>query len=466
MNQSNDLFISYAREDAVFALRLAKDLRAAGVSIWIDQLDIDPGERWDDAIEQALNTCSRMLIVLSPASADNKNVKDEIAFALHEDKPIVPVLLQACKIPYRLLRMQHIDFTKDYQRGLQRLLHTLRVEEKPVMPVQEEPPPAPIPRPEPQPVRPTEKKPEPRIAPSVPTAFPQPNKTPFAWQRYAGAFAVVAVLALTIWKGIDWGGSSSHDPPVTKKAEDSSEKRETSRIRTTPPGVVFIEGGAFLMGSDDGEADEKPMRTVIVNDFYLDEHEVTVAAYQDFISATGHAPPLQWAEQLRSRDHPVVYVSWNDAKAYAKWAGKRLPYEAEWEYAARGGNTGLNGKSRYKYPWGDEASHERANYDGTEGRDRWDGTSPIKSFPATGFGLYDMAGNVWEWCEDWYDENYYKNRPSPDRNPKGPSTGQYRVLRGGSWLYDPNNLRCAYRSRFAATDQDYNIGFRCAQDVQ
>jgi len=313
-----------------------------------------------------------------------------------------------------------------------------------------------------------------------------------------------------IWKGIDWDGSSPQDPPVTKKAEDSSAtqrqsspaiqpksnepssikkqddtptetkrenkpaapsttpaQRETARERTTPPGMVFIKGGAFLMGSDasDSENDEKPMRTVIVNDFYLDEHEVTVAAYQNFISATGHAPPPQWAEQLRNREHPVVSVSWNDAKAYAKWAGKRLPYEAEWEYAARGGNTGLNGTPHYKYPWGDEVSHERANYSGSEGRVRWSGTSPVKNFPATGFGLYDMAGNVWEWCEDWYDENYYKNRPSPDRNPKGPSTGQYRVLRGGSWDYDPRPVRCALRLRDTATNRLVNIGFRCAQDA-
>lgn len=161
----------------------------------------------------------------------------------------------------------------------------------------------------------------------------------------------------------------------------------------------------------------------------------------------------------------MVNVSWNDAKAYAKWAGKRLPYEAEWEYAARGGNTGLNGTPHYKYPWGDEINHERANYSGTEGRDRWERTSPVKSFPVTGYGLYDMAGNVWEGCEDWYDKNYYKGRPSPDRNPKGPSTGQYRVLRGGSWDNDPLNLRCAYRNRSYPSNQNCYVGIRCAQDA-
>lgn len=502
MNHKPDLFLSYAREDAAFALRLAKDLRAAGVAIWIDQLDIVPGEPWDNAIERALHACARMLIVLSPDSVSSENVKDEIAFALRKQKPIVPVLLQACEVPLRIGRLQHIDFIADYQRGLQRLLSSLGLEEKPAASVKEEP------RPEPQPVGSIEKKPEPRPAPSPPPSFPQPNKKAFAWQRYAGAFALVAALAFVIWKGIDWSSSPSQELRATKKPEDSSAtqrqtssaiqpksnepssikkqddtptetkrenkpavpsttpaEREQPRVRPKPEGMVFIKGGAFLMGSDDSDSenDEKPMRTVIVNDFYLDEHEVTVAAYQNFISATGHAPPLQWAEQLRNRDHPVVSVSWNDAKAYAKWAGKRLPYEVEWEYASRGGNTGLNGKPLYKYPWSDEPSHERANYFGTEGRDRWDSTSPVKSFPATGFGLYDMAGNVWEWCEDWYDSEYYKKRI--EDNPKGPSAGTVRVLRGGSWYDVPQNLRCANRNRNSATNQGNYVGIRCAQDV-
>ncbi|NUO79213.1 formylglycine-generating enzyme family protein [candidate division KSB1 bacterium] len=316
---------------------------------------------------------------------------------------------------------------------------------------------------------------------------------------------MTVALSLGVWKVLDWTVSSPQKPPATKQIDDSSAtKRQSSiqplseqlidkkqgntstetkrgnkpttplttpesRVRTTLPGMRFIRGGAFLMGSSENDTeafkDERPRHLVIVDDFYLDEHEVTVVDYQSFLNATNYREPEYWNEQKSNPYHPVVNVNWNDAQAYAKWAGKRLPTETEWEYAARGGNTGLDGTPHYKFPWGDEASHERANYSGIEGRDRWRGTSPVKSFPANGFGLYDMAGNFWEWCEDWYDENYYKSRPNADRNPKGPSTGEYRVLRGGSRGNAPQDVRCANRNKGAPTHWNGDVGIRCAQDA-
>jgi len=222
--------------------------------------------------------------------------------------------------------------------------------------------------------------------------------------------------------------------------------------------MVFIPAGEFEMGSNDYD-DEKPVHTVYLDAFYIDIYEVTNAQYKKFMDATGHKAPAYWNNSnYNDPQQPVFGVSWEDAKAYADWAGERLPTEAEWEKSARGG---LVGK---KYPWGDDITHDNANYGGTGGKDVWDGPAPVGSFAPNGYGLYDMAGNVWEWCADWYNESYYAN--SPKQNPTGPSSGKRRVLRGGSWNYDSDvGLRVANRN-FHLYDPTYvfsSDGFRCVQ---
>jgi len=218
--------------------------------------------------------------------------------------------------------------------------------------------------------------------------------------------------------------------------------------------MVLIPAGDFQMGSNDYD-NEKPIHTVYLDAFYIDIYEVTNAQYKKFMASTGHKSPSYWNDsKYNAPNHPVVGVSWDDAVAYAKWAGKRLPTEAEWEKSAKGG---LVGKT---YPWGDNLTHDDANY-------KWEHTSPVGSFAPNGYGLYDMAGNVCEWCADWYGNNYYAN--SPKSNPKGPGSGERRVLRGGSWklnyVYDYVYLRVAYRNYYYyPTDGHYNfIGFRCVQ---
>ena len=236
--------------------------------------------------------------------------------------------------------------------------------------------------------------------------------------------------------------------------------------------MVLIPAGEFQMGG--AYSEERPVHTVKLDAFYIDKYEVTNAQYKKFLEANP-----QWRKDQIDRkyhnmqylqdwdendypsgkgDYPVAYVSWYAAKAYAEWAGKRLPTEAEWEKAARGG---LVGK---RYPRGNRITHDDANYGGTVGKDFWNGTSPVASFLPNGYGLYDMAGNILEWCADWYDSEYYAR--SPKENPKGPSSGEIRVRRGGSWSGGPSILRVACRLHEGSDAALDDTGFRCVQDIR
>ena len=228
---------------------------------------------------------------------------------------------------------------------------------------------------------------------------------------------------------------------------------------------VWIAPGEFRMGATPGDtearADEKPRHRVrITKGFWLGETPVTVAAYKRFVSERPDfkmPPPPDFNPKWSKEDHPVVRVTWDEAQAYCGWAGGRLPSEAEWEYAARGGKDGL------KYPWGNEIAPENANYSWS----KWKGTSPVRSYPANAWGLYDMAGNVWEWVADWYGKDYYASLPpdKPAEDPRGPQSGTIRVLRGGSFVNDAWSLRAAYRCRGALGNWTVNIGFRCVREV-
>jgi formylglycine-generating enzyme required for sulfatase activity len=224
--------------------------------------------------------------------------------------------------------------------------------------------------------------------------------------------------------------------------------------------MAWIPAGSFVMGcvAADGECfdDESPAhRVTLARGFWLDVTEVTVGSYRAFGRATGRgapsAPPFAQGE-----GHPVVNVSWDDALAYCTWAGGRLTTEAEWEYAARGGREGS------KFPWGDVASHEHANYQGREGRDAWSNTAPVASFAANGFGLHDTAGNVWEWTADWYAPDSYASAGAASGT--GPSSGTLKVLRGGSFAYPPRSMRLSNRGKFPPTQRHSSFGFRCARD--
>ncbi|UCE24896.1 MAG: formylglycine-generating enzyme family protein [Candidatus Zixiibacteriota bacterium] len=219
--------------------------------------------------------------------------------------------------------------------------------------------------------------------------------------------------------------------------------------------MVLIPAGTFMMGAE-GELEYSPPHEVFIDSFYMDKHEVTNAEYLKFCEATGHPIPDLWGMDVYHcgsdyPDYPVVGVNWRDASAYATWAGKRLPTEAEWEYAARGGLEGMN------YPTGNETDSTLANL-------KSDGTVPAGSYPPNGYGLYDMAGNTNEWVADYFGFDYYKN--SPRENPQGPEIGKFRVIRGGGWHSGPSCGRVFVRNGLAPNWVDFNVSFRCVRDCK
>ena len=259
-----------------------------------------------------------------------------------------------------------------------------------------------------------------------------------------------------------------------------SSQPELSVVYGIDEGVV-IPAGEFQMGGSDSDAeiDEHPVHTVDVNAFYIHKYEVTNGQYKNFVDANPqwqkNSIPRKFhnGEYLKlwkdntyppgKENHPVVYVSWYAAMAYAKWAGRRLPTEAEWEKAARGGLVGA------KYPWGDVIDDSMANYGGEFGD-----TKPVGSYAPNDYGLYDMTGNVMEWCLDAYDESFYNH--SPSRNPiaGGPlvdivnnflSVTNPRVVRSGCWYNVPMHVRVADRYGTSPDDASGGRGFRCAVSV-
>lgn len=289
--------------------------------------------------------------------------------------------------------------------------------------------------------------------------------------------------------------------------------------RPGPPsreGMIYLDGGEFWMGTDDREGfprdGEGPIRKITLKPFYIDPCAVSNEQFEQFVNETGYVteaerfgwsyvfhlfldeatardavsvPQVPWWKKIDGAswkhpegpasgiadrmDHPVVHVSWNDAAAYCKWSGKRLPTEAEWEYAARGGLV------QKRYPWGDllkpDGEHRCNIWQGkfpvkNNASDGYIGTAPVMSYQPNGYGLYNVVGNVWEWCADWFSPTFHIDGPRFD--PQGPPTGQARVMRGGSYLCHKsycNRYRVAARSSNTPDSSTGNMGFRCAADA-
>ncbi len=242
------------------------------------------------------------------------------------------------------------------------------------------------------------------------------------------------------------GGNS-----VTNSSQPSSGKPQRTENPAPPAGMAAVTGGQFLMGSNDGDPDSRPAHMVSVRSFYLDVNEVTRDEYKKFVEATGHRVPANWGGAdypAGTSRHPVTAVTWDDAVAYAQWAGKRLPTEEEWEFAARGG-------SGLRYPWGDQWKAGCANAD-AEGK-HWRGLVSVGGYNCgSPFGIKDLIGNAWEWtASDWV--------PYPGGRLADRSTVGKKVIRGGSWESDSNYASTTYRSGYTGVGE--MTGFRCAKDI-
>ena len=248
-------------------------------------------------------------------------------------------------------------------------------------------------------------------------------------------------------------GSQSSSTSDSSKAEESKsvvaveENPYADLIPKAPTNMVFVKGGCYDMGcgswTSDCDGDEKPVHEVCVDDFYMDKYEVTQTEFQ---SVMGSNP-----SNFKGSNNPVEQVTWNEANEYCGKVSKRLPTEAEWEYAARSG-----GKNE-KYAGTSSNLENYAWYDGNSGSK----THPVGQKKPNGLGIYDMTGNVWEWCSDWHGENYYSQ--SSRNNPKGPGSGSLRVLGGGSWDLNPGGVRASYRSRLNPGLRGDVDGFRCSR---
>ena len=266
-------------------------------------------------------------------------------------------------------------------------------------------------------------------------------------------FGLIILFILVILFTFDIGG------------ENNKKTRDGENIYIQPE-LVLISGGEFVIGKEPVKPKDKtkkiyvnnPAHKVYVDPFYIDKYEVTNYQYFLFCKETGQKLPVFWGMAefhcgLDFPNHPVVGVSYLEALKYAQWRKMRLPTEAEWEYAARGG---LKGN---KFPNGDELNKSLVNY-GQHLR----GTTQVGSYPANGYGLYDMVGNVREWVSDYYHTDYYFK--SPYKNPKGPEVGRFRVIRGGSWFAGPGCVTVYRRNTLAANWVDFAVGFRCARNIK
>ena len=463
---AHDVFISYAVEDKSIADAVCQTLEDAGVRCWYAPRDVPYTVNYEEAIVDALSGSKLMVLVLSSHSNQSAHVKREVQNACREE-PQVPVLpfqvenvrlnkslryyigsvnwLSALTPPLEVHLQVLVDYVQErlphYQQARDSRMQSGQRARSEIIGKGEE-----------VRLRAEETTPR-RLAEEVTTPRKRQGKRAMLLIIIAGG-ALLALIAFILLRDTPEGGQQTANQTATPTSNrQAGQTTVTPDIaKSAPPGMVYVPGGVFTMGRNEGDEYERPAREVTVKPFFIDIYEVTNEDYAKFVSETNRQPPPMWVNETYpsgAARQPVTGVTWDDARAHAVWAGKRLPTEEEWEFAARG----TDGR---RYPWGNEWGARLANADGASR-----GMADVGTYKgASPFGAFDMVGNAWEWTAS--DMTAYPG----GKLPKQPLSGT-KVLRGGSYLSNKNQAMTTYRLGWRARGESSytETGFRCVKDI-
>jgi formylglycine-generating enzyme required for sulfatase activity len=498
--RSLKVFLCHAHGDKTPVRELYLRLTRDGVDAWLDKEKLLPGQDWEYEIRKAVREADVVVVCLSrqfnQAGFRQKEVRLALDTAMEQPEGeifIVPARLEECDTLESLRKWHWVDLFEE--NGYEMLLRALRARaDRSGATLQGKRGGLPDVA---APLKNVKTVPEKgRVFPEIEEKSSEPVTPRTTASRKLNTTIIVALIGFagTVIAGLL---SSPLMEKLLFPAPASTEVVTATIPLTSPPAgaaqthtqtlvspgvstssgplpveltddkgvtMVFIPQSEFVMGSDLGDNGEKPAHTVFLKDYYIDKFEVTNILYKTCVETGGCSPPYDSSSATRDDyfgnpdfdQHPVLFVDWEGAKRYCEWRGARLPTEAEWEKAARGKT------DERIYPWGGDAKINFANYD-----QGMDDTTRVGSYEdgKSPYGVYDMAGNVWEWVNDWYSETYYSVQPAGIENPIGPQTGTEKVLRGGSWMSDSIDIRTYRRFAFSPSDVNNDFGFRCARDA-
>ena len=476
------IFISYSHMDKDYVHQLQEALLSQGFNVWIDDR-IDYGTRWPKVIQDHLDDCDAFIVIVSENSFESEWVQNEVTRAKRIGKPFFPLLLSGS--PWLSIEStQYVDVTNKQlppEKFYERLSHVTPRGERSEHPTAET-----LTKRESAQSAAQSRRAE-LVEAEVEGSAHEAPKFKFSIRQWWWIILmIVGIIGIGI---VLWLNGTFQPPSIPNPTETSSpapHPSSTASLTPTPKPtltpipsssstavggqsvpMILVPAGNFIMGSDNGNADEKPVHTVFLDAFYIDKYKVTNALYKLCVDNYVCAAPRFFNSYLRptyygdSRydQYPVIGVTWDMAKAYCEWRGARLLTEAEWEKAARG----TDGRM---YPWGNSIDQSRANYNNNGDPNYVGDTSKVDAYPSgvSPYGMFDMAGNLWEWVADIYDANYYASLTLPVANPLGPTSGPYRVIRGGSWDSDAQSVRSARRSWNDPSNANIYIGFRCGRN--